>query len=1345
MKQTSRHSIPARLLAFMLTLMILNPGMILPARAAVPLSAGETVTAIDADGMPQNYELESFPSDGVINASSSAGKAFLVSDAILGATSRIVVAEDVKVTLVLDGVNRTSITSPLEIRAGAEVTLILVDGSENRFTCTGISPTQGIAQAGINVATTATLTILAEEGNPGTLIAKGGRYSAGIGAGPNSGCGAITIAGGVVEAESGGDSAQGSGNGAGIGGGGGHSMGGGHSNGILICGEAKVIATSLGDGAGIGGSGGGKNPASDNTSGGASGGNIMITGNASVTASSKGNGAGIGGGGASTNLSPPNAGAGGDITISGNASVITTTEGNGAGIGGGGSPGAGAAGAGGDITISGNAVVTATSANSAGIGGGGSSGTGTAGAGGSIVISGKPFVTAKTNSVYASAADMGSGISTGGGLGTEGSITITGGNVYAAKMDSVTVSNGYGDELEMMKVTPALAAGGLVTYAVKGTDVDYIYQAIADGDGKTFVWLPLDTSQYTRETQITVVGVKDTAGGGQLYSMTLWSEDVITPYNIDSSSLPLLSPAWVLPSDQLSKLSGIDVTAGEPIEIELIYKSGLADVTIYAKEFDTGDELLSFITPNQVIGQPYSYDSLSIPGYQLVDDTGASKSPFTETKTSVAESGNEITFYYKVASGNQVVIYEDDDTGVEIGREHLTVPVNVLTPAPNPLPTIANYSTTETVESVTWDGLTPLLEITYSYTRDKQPLTLQAYDALTGSQIGTFEQKIEDLRVLENYSYAGDIATLTALLEAAYTGQYTLAPQGSTLWHVDTDSTKNVVKVYYNPMPANAVVVECRIDNQAGHLFHSYTIPAASGQTVALTKAQMPDFSALGFTKDAGSSTLSATAGGTIILVYQDGRFETTISDNLGSSIITEKTPVGETKLLYPPYKSGYMATGYSIDDGDTKQSLAPAFAYEAKAATDIIFYYEPYPQTKGNLTIIVTSAAGTPMEAVTVSASLDDAPLTGIPVTDVAGKVEFSNMAFGAYTITASRSGYQTATASTTLNLLSANQTIKITLVPTGSGGSGGLPDASLTIRCVDEDGAVLYEQSVTAVHGKTEIITAPPLKGYLLAAGEASSQTCRITSGSNVVTFRYVVDEVSLENPRVPTGESGQRPAVSDAVRELLETEEHIRYIQGYPDGTVQPESNISRAEVAVIFWRLIRAADKSSTVPSCFSDVEGDEWFAQAVNYLASTGILTGYEDGTFRPERSISRSEFAAMISRFDGLESATLNPFSDMHESHWAYSYVTSAYLKGWIAGYPDRSFRPEASITRAETIKIVNYMLGRGIQAKDIPEQLRSLYPDLSYNHWAFAEIIEASVEHGYERLDNGYETHING
>ena len=1335
MKRRNRQSIPARLLAFILTLMMLNPGMILLARAA-SLAVNDTVYAIDEDGNSQSYTIDALaPTDGSITVTHN-GQTLLLSDSAISSAC-IVVESGVEVTLVLDGANRSSnTTSPLEIKAGAEVTLILIDGSKNRFTCTGTNATQGTAQAGINVAVMATLTILAEEGNTGTLIAEGGRYSAGIGAGPNRSCGAITIVGGVIVAKSGGgDSIPGSGNGAGIGGGGGHSMGGGHSEEIRICGEAEVRATSLGDGAGIGGSGGGKNLASDtNTSGGASGGDITISGNASVTASSEGNGAGIGGGGASTNTNFPNAGAGGDISISGNASVIATTEGNGAGIGGGGSPGTGAAGTGGDITIFDAVSVTASSkGNGAGIGGGGSSGTGTAGAGGNITIFGKPTVTAKTNNAYASTVDMGPGFSNNSGLGAEGTITITGGNVHAQRTAEVT--NGLGDILAMRTVIPSVAAGESVYYAVTAASGEhYTYQAIANASSETYVWIP-DTS--VREVTITVVG--KTTEDAMLYSVDFRVAVSDAPYSINPLALPVLTPMWKLAGGEEGNLTRPSITKDE--QIELIYETGLADVTIYAKEHGTDVILQTVTIPSQEIGKPYSHWPLSILGYELVDSGGTNVAPGNQTITVTAS--NEITFYYKKASGNQVVICTDDETGAELSRTQIQVPVTTQTSIP--VPAIPSYTTTETAETVTWDGLEPLEDITYLYTRDKQALTLHAYNALNGTRIGTVEELVSALRVEETYNYESNLAALTTKVNDVFPGQYILAQQGSAQWHVETVAANNVVKVYYNPVQSGTIPVECRIGSQTGTPIHSYTIPAAPGQTIALTEGQMPDLSGLGFEKDSSASQMSGTESGSgIIFVYQDKRFVTKIENDVDTDVIIERTVVGSTKVLYPPYKVGYVPTKYSIDGGLTMEEIDSDFTgYSADDATTIKFYYESYlpVPTTGGLTILVTSSStGTPLAGATVTVSAGGTPLTGIPPTGTSGKVELTDIALDTYTITVSRSGYRSASASTTLNTLSASQTITIVLSPNDSGGSG-TPDASLTIRCVDEQGATLFEQTVSAVTGKTETIYAPPLRGYSLAQGEPGSRSCRILPGKNEVTFRYIADEVELEDPKIPTGDG--RPPVSSAIKETLETEEHIRYIQGFPDGTVRPEENISRAEAAAIFWRLIRDAEKNDTAEGAFHDVNGDKWYAQAVNYLAGMGVVTGYEDGSFRPQNAISRAEFAAMIARFDELETADIEPFADISEQHWACDYVISAYLKGWMSGYPAREFRPESPITRAEVVMIVNRMLGRGIQAKNIPSNLHGLYPDLPANHWAFAEIIEASVEHDYERLENGYETHV--
>jgi hypothetical protein len=188
------------------------------------------------------------------------------------------------------------------------------------------------------------------------------------------------------------------------------------------------------------------------------------------------------------------------------------------------------------------------------------------------------------------------------------------------------------------------------------------------------------------------------------------------------------------------------------------------------------------------------------------------------------------------------------------------------------------------------------------------------------------------------------------------------------------------------------------------------------------------------------------------------------------------------------------------------------------------------------------------------------------------------------------------------------------------------------------------------------------------------------------------------------------------------------------------VRPDGEITRAEVAVIFFRLIKDTGKNDEIAGAYPDVPRGEWYAQAVNYLSKLGIFNGYEDGTFRPDQNITRAEFAVIASRFDDVQEGVASAFTDLPESHWAYVYVMSAYMKGWISGYPGGEFQPERGITRAEAVKIVNKMLGRRVFAADVPTELHTLYKDLDTRHWAFADVIEASVKHEYSRAKGGYE-----
>jgi len=200
---------------------------------------------------------------------------------------------------------------------------------------------------------------------------------------------------------------------------------------------------------------------------------------------------------------------------------------------------------------------------------------------------------------------------------------------------------------------------------------------------------------------------------------------------------------------------------------------------------------------------------------------------------------------------------------------------------------------------------------------------------------------------------------------------------------------------------------------------------------------------------------------------------------------------------------------------------------------------------------------------------------------------------------------------------------------------------------------------------------------------------------------------------------------------------TEDHIPYINGYPDGTVRPDRAITRAEAAMVFYRLLK--DHPEAAGGRFSDVPDGEWYAEAVNCLAELGIIDGYPDGSFKPDATMTRAEFATLASRFDELGAVDADIFEDVPPTHWAVAYINSAYAKGWINGYPDGTFKPEGLITRGEVVTLVNAMLSRKIDA-DALSAVECPFPDIGAGHWAYAEIIEASAPHEYERDEDGNE-----
>ena len=204
-------------------------------------------------------------------------------------------------------------------------------------------------------------------------------------------------------------------------------------------------------------------------------------------------------------------------------------------------------------------------------------------------------------------------------------------------------------------------------------------------------------------------------------------------------------------------------------------------------------------------------------------------------------------------------------------------------------------------------------------------------------------------------------------------------------------------------------------------------------------------------------------------------------------------------------------------------------------------------------------------------------------------------------------------------------------------------------------------------------------------------------------------------------------------------LNTEDHVAYIIGYEDGTVRPGANITRAEVATIFFRLLTDETRESywSQSSGFTDVASGAWYNNAVSTLTRAGILDGYEDGSFRPNASITRAEFTKIaVSFFKHAGGASSNPFSDVPESAWYAEFVKAAAELGLIDGYEDGTFRPNAPITRAEACTIVNRTLGRAPDKDNLlPEHEMLTWPDNSRDAWYYAQIQEATNSHDYQWL----------
>lgn len=318
---------------------------------------------------------------------------------------------------------------------------------------------------------------------------------------------------------------------------------------------------------------------------------------------------------------------------------------------------------------------------------------------------------------------------------------------------------------------------------------------------------------------------------------------------------------------------------------------------------------------------------------------------------------------------------------------------------------------------------------------------------------------------------------------------------------------------------------------------------------------------------------------------------------------------------------------------------------------------------------------------------------------------------------------------SSYTFEEVTENHTIRVTFTETDEGGDDDDDD--------DDDSGITY-LTITATAGEGGSISPDGRvqvaydrnKSFIIQADEGYELADVLVDGRSVgAVGRYTFEKVHKNHTITAVFTASQK---LNGVDRWLNTRDHIAYLSGYPDGTFGPDRNMTRAEVAQMFYALLNDQNVPATVS--FSDVPDGAWYADAVETLASLGMFTGYPDGTFHPNSTITRAEFAAAALSFADMAPSARCSFPDVSAQDWFYPYVASAAEYGWIGGYPDGSFRPSGSITRAEVAVIVNHMLGRTPDQSFVDRSLDRLvsFSDLNSSHWAFYPIMEASNSHGH-------------
>ena len=288
-----------------------------------------------------------------------------------------------------------------------------------------------------------------------------------------------------------------------------------------------------------------------------------------------------------------------------------------------------------------------------------------------------------------------------------------------------------------------------------------------------------------------------------------------------------------------------------------------------------------------------------------------------------------------------------------------------------------------------------------------------------------------------------------------------------------------------------------------------------------------------------------------------------------------------------------------------------------------------------------------------------------------------------------------------------------------------------ALTINYVDKKGnpvADSYEASVAL--GADFSVTSPDVKGYKLRDKDDAVIEGTMTAEGYTYDVVYVKKSSGGSGVQI---ESPNKPEKDNSLK--FNTADHFAYVNGYPDGTVKPTGDVTRAEVAAILYRVMDAdcVKTYETTRCSFSDVVRGDWFNAYVATLENAGVIVDTRtNGKFRPNEAITRAELAAMLAQFADIKSAA-NSFNDVSARHWASDEIAVCAKMGWINGYPDGSFRPDATITRAEMMAMINHALDRTPKSiSDLLSGMKTWSDNANTGAWYYLDVQEATNSHTY-------------